>query len=157
MPLLWLPIAAAFMWRGVLAGLPPLLLPLTLAIGVLVWQLLEYSIHRWVVQIRRPNSAVPPVKPCCLRLSMLVVSGHVRARLAARQLLGVRSVFPRASVVGLCTHGAAWAIAAQVVSPAGRSCQLPPHTPSPTRPSRWLFHFEPKSPKGIEWHFMLHG
>ncbi|KAL4424625.1 hypothetical protein ABPG77_002243 [Micractinium sp. CCAP 211/92] len=66
-PLLWLPIAAAFMARGVLGGLSPLLLPLTLAIGVLVWQLLEYSIHRW------------------------------------------------------------------------------------------LFHFEPKSPRGIEWHFMLHG
>lgn len=45
-PLLWLPVAAAFMWRGVLGGLPPLMLPITLAIGVLVWQLIEYSIHR---------------------------------------------------------------------------------------------------------------
>lgn len=46
MPLLWLPVAAAFMWRGVAAGLSPALLPLTTAIGVLIWQLLEYSIHK---------------------------------------------------------------------------------------------------------------
>jgi dihydroceramide fatty acyl 2-hydroxylase len=67
-PLLWLPVAAALMWRGVaLGGLSPLALPLTLVAGVLVWQLIEYSIHK--------N----------------------------------------------------------------------------------LFHFDPKTPKGIEWHFMLHG
>lgn len=46
-PLLWLPIAAALMWRGVaLGGLSPLALPLTLVAGVLVWQLIEYSIHK---------------------------------------------------------------------------------------------------------------
>ncbi|PSC67533.1 Fatty Acid 2-hydroxylase [Micractinium conductrix] len=68
-PLLWLPIAAYYMWgRGVVAGgLPPILLPVNLVIGVLIWQLIEYSIHRG------------------------------------------------------------------------------------------LFHFDPKTPKGIEWHFMLHG
>ena len=49
-PLLWLPIAAYYMWgRGVVAGgLPPILLPVNLVIGVLIWQLIEYSIHRWV-------------------------------------------------------------------------------------------------------------
>lgn len=47
MPLLWLPIAAAFMWRAVaVGGLSPLALPLTLLAGVLVWQLIEYSIHK---------------------------------------------------------------------------------------------------------------
>ncbi len=47
MPLLWLPIAAALMWRGVaVGGLSPLALPLTLLAGVLVWQLIEYSIHK---------------------------------------------------------------------------------------------------------------
>lgn len=46
-PLLWLPVAAAFMWRGVVAGgLNPLLLPVTLVLGVLVWQLIEYGIHK---------------------------------------------------------------------------------------------------------------
>lgn len=46
-PLLWLPVAAALMWRGVAAGgLPLALLPVAFVVGVLVWQLLEYSIHR---------------------------------------------------------------------------------------------------------------
>lgn len=67
-PLLWLPVAAALMWRGVVSGgLSPMLLPATFVLGVLIWQLLEYSIHRF------------------------------------------------------------------------------------------LFHFEPKTAKGVEWHFMVHG
>ena len=46
-PLLWLPVAAAFLWRGATAGGVPLLqLPALVAVGVLVWQLIEYSIHR---------------------------------------------------------------------------------------------------------------
>jgi hypothetical protein len=46
-PLLWLPVAAALMWRGVATGgLPPAMLPVAFVVGVLVWQLLEYSIHR---------------------------------------------------------------------------------------------------------------
>ena len=41
-PLLWLPVAAALMWRGVaVGGLSPTLLPLTLVVGVLIWQLME--------------------------------------------------------------------------------------------------------------------
>ncbi|EFN56100.1 hypothetical protein CHLNCDRAFT_144683 [Chlorella variabilis] len=67
-PLLWLPVAAAFMWRGVATGGLSLgLLPASFVAGVLIWQLMEYSIHRF------------------------------------------------------------------------------------------LFHFDPKTPRGIEWHFMLHG
>ena len=47
MPLLWLPVAAALMWRGVaVGGLSPALLPVTLVAGVLIWQLMEYSIHK---------------------------------------------------------------------------------------------------------------
>lgn len=48
-PLLWLPVAAAFLWRAATAGgVPPLQLPGAIAAGVLVWQLIEYSIHRWL-------------------------------------------------------------------------------------------------------------
>lgn len=47
-PLLWLPVAAAFMWRGVATGGLSLgLLPASFVAGVLIWQLMEYSIHRW--------------------------------------------------------------------------------------------------------------
>eukprot|EP00887_Chlorella_sp_A99_P006781 scaffold2.g6781.t1 len=48
-PLLWLPVAAAFMWRAVArGGLPLLHVPGFLIGGVLAWQLLEYSIHRFL-------------------------------------------------------------------------------------------------------------
>ncbi|KAI3426116.1 hypothetical protein D9Q98_008495 [Chlorella vulgaris] len=48
-PLLWLPTAAALMWRGVaVGGLPLAMLPLAAVVGVLVWQVLEYSIHRFL-------------------------------------------------------------------------------------------------------------
>lgn len=48
-PLLWVPIAAALLWRGWARGGVPLVhLPALVAIGVLVWQLIEYSIHRCV-------------------------------------------------------------------------------------------------------------
>lgn len=46
-PLLWLPVAAAYMWRGVQGGgLSPAMLPVTTLLGVLIWQLMEYSIHK---------------------------------------------------------------------------------------------------------------
>lgn len=48
-PLIWLPVASALLWRGsVLGGVPVAQLPGLVAIGVLVWQLIEYSIHRWL-------------------------------------------------------------------------------------------------------------
>jgi hypothetical protein len=47
--LLWLPIAAAMMW--VSASVYDVSLPLLAALfplGILVWQLFEYSVHRWL-------------------------------------------------------------------------------------------------------------
>jgi hypothetical protein len=47
-PLLWLPVAGALMWRAVAQlGLPTAQLPWLAAFGVLGWQLFEYSVHRW--------------------------------------------------------------------------------------------------------------
>ncbi|KIZ03590.1 Inositolphosphorylceramide-B C-26 hydroxylase [Monoraphidium neglectum] len=52
-PLLWVPIAAALLWRGWARGGVPLVhLPALVAIGVLVWQLIEYSIHRWLFHLK---------------------------------------------------------------------------------------------------------
>lgn len=46
-PLLWLPVATALCWRGVVAGgLPLAALPVAFVAGVLIWQLMEYSIHK---------------------------------------------------------------------------------------------------------------
>ncbi|KAI8475951.1 MAG: hypothetical protein J3K34DRAFT_402474 [Monoraphidium minutum] len=52
-PLLWIPFATALLWRGVAHGGVPLLqLPALVAVGVLVWQLIEYSLHRWVFHLK---------------------------------------------------------------------------------------------------------
>lgn len=52
MPLLWLPVAGALLWRGwVKGGVPFVQLPGLLAIGILAWQLIEYSIHRWAAAV----------------------------------------------------------------------------------------------------------
>ena len=48
-PLLWVPMAALLAWRAVassaLALVPAAVLAAT---GVVLWQLLEYSLHRWL-------------------------------------------------------------------------------------------------------------
>ena len=49
MPLLWLPTATAMLWLSHSVygtGLP--LLSVLFVVGILVWQLFEYSVHRWL-------------------------------------------------------------------------------------------------------------
>ena len=51
--MLWLPLAAAFLWRAVRAGgLPPAAAAALVVVGIVAWQLIEYSIHRWLFHLR---------------------------------------------------------------------------------------------------------
>lgn len=48
-PLLWLPLAALLAWRALAPGALPLATVAALAAaGVVLWQLIEYSLHRWL-------------------------------------------------------------------------------------------------------------
>lgn len=47
MPLLWLPLAAMLAWRSA-STLPLDSVACAVASGMLVWQLIEYSLHRWL-------------------------------------------------------------------------------------------------------------
>lgn len=52
-PLLWLPFSAFLLWRGwSVGGVPAGHLPWCVAFGILVWQLIEYSLHRWVFHLK---------------------------------------------------------------------------------------------------------
>lgn len=52
-PLLWLPIAAACVWRGWGAGgVSAVQLPALVAVGVVIWQLIEYSLHRYIFHLK---------------------------------------------------------------------------------------------------------
>lgn len=124
MPLLWLPTAAALMWRGVaVGGLPLAMLPLAAVVGVLVWQVLEYSIHR---------------------------CGWLAAHGAAE-------------CDDLCTHACmpdwCWQGGASMRRDCLVTLSLRPalYCPVFCCTARFLFHFDPKTPKGIELHFMVHG
>ena len=47
-PLLWLPVAALLARRALRAGVAPGPAAACAAAGVLLWQLIEYSLHRWL-------------------------------------------------------------------------------------------------------------
>jgi hypothetical protein len=48
-PLIWLPIATYALWLAHTAfGTPLLQLAALFVSGVLIWQLFEYSVHRWL-------------------------------------------------------------------------------------------------------------
>ncbi|GBF95338.1 fatty acid 2-hydroxylase [Raphidocelis subcapitata] len=71
-PLLWLPVAGALMWRAVSQlGLPAGQLPWLAAVGVLGWQLVEYSLHRWVFHLR-------PSGPETIKLHFMLHGHHHR-------------------------------------------------------------------------------
>lgn len=46
--MLWLPVAALLAWKALAGGTPPQLAGGLAAAGVLLWQLIEYSLHRWL-------------------------------------------------------------------------------------------------------------
>ena len=48
MPLLWTPVVALLAWRALASGVLPMLLVLQAAAGIVLWQLIEYSMHRWL-------------------------------------------------------------------------------------------------------------
>ena len=63
-PLLWLPLAGVLAWRAATALAPPAVLALAGA-GVLLWQFIEYSLHRWLFH------AVPS-SPCMILTHFLL-------------------------------------------------------------------------------------
>lgn len=50
-PLLWLPVAALLARRALRAGLPVGPVAALAAGGVVLWQLIEYSLHRWLFHV----------------------------------------------------------------------------------------------------------
>lgn len=58
-PLLWLPLATFLAWRP-LGPLPPHTVAALAAAGVILWQFIEYSLHRWLFH------AVPASKPAII-------------------------------------------------------------------------------------------
>jgi hypothetical protein len=52
-PLLWVPVAAVLLWQAVVGGgVPASQLPALIGAGVLAWQGVEYSLHRWLFHLK---------------------------------------------------------------------------------------------------------
>lgn len=87
MPLLWLPVAALLARRALRAGLPFGPVVALAAGGVVLWQLIEYSLHRWLFHV------VPSTRLAILAHFLM----HGCASMPARGLflLAAPGVWPR--------------------------------------------------------------
>ncbi len=69
---IWLPVAGYFLYRAIVtrpAGLSPLYIPLAFGVGLFVWTLAEYSLHRFIFHFE-------PRTPWQERLSFLFHGVH---------------------------------------------------------------------------------
>ena len=77
---------------------------------------------------------------------------------AARALLRASAAGPRGHAAGtLSARSQPLLPALPTASPHPCPVTHPPPPPTPFCTGSGLFHFDPKTPEGIEWHFMLHG